>query len=138
MENNSTTLTSLMTALLSDSEKDQRRICRGTSQRECGSQPENEYEENEGYVYELIERTTNSDWEMETTERREEYTYLGKNCRSESPAYEEGIRRTGIGWSAFGINRNRNTNLSLSLQDKVFDKYVLPVLTHDGETWRLT
>ncbi len=44
-----------------------------------------------------------------------------------------------MGWSAFGKqNLVMNNNLPLSLQRKVYNHCILPVITYGSETWRLT
>ncbi len=44
-----------------------------------------------------------------------------------------------MGWSAFGKqNLIMNSNLPLSLKREVYNQCILPVLTYESETWRLT
>ncbi len=69
----------------------------------------------------------------------EEYTYLGQMVSAISTHEKEIRRRIGMGWSAFDKqNLVMNTNLPLSLNGKVYNQCILPVLTYGSETWRLT
>ncbi len=53
--------------------------------------------------------------------------------------HEISFRRIGMGWSAFGKQSLvMNSNLPLSLQRKVYNQCILPVLKCGSEAWRLT
>ncbi len=49
-------------------------------------------------------------------------------------------RRIALGWAAFGKVGNimRSRKASMKIKRKVFNEYVLPVMTYGSETWALT
>ena len=49
-------------------------------------------------------------------------------------------RRITLGWVAFGKVNNimRSRKASMKIKSKVFNEYVLPVMTYGSETWALT
>ncbi len=75
----------------------------------------------------------------EALELVEEYTHLGQIV-SANPEHEKKIRKkTGMGWRASGkYSLVMNSDLPLSLKRKVHNQCILPVLTYEVETWRLT
>ncbi len=71
----------------------------------------------------------------ETLERMEGYihVYLGQAV-SANPAHDSEImRRIREGWSVFGKHGDMNSNLPLLLDGKVYNQYILPVLTYSSE-----
>ena len=49
-------------------------------------------------------------------------------------------RRITLGWAAFNKVDNimRSRKASMQIKEKVFNEYVLPVMTYGSETWALT
>ena len=49
-------------------------------------------------------------------------------------------RRPALGWAAFGKVNNimKNPKASMTTIRKVFNEYILPVMTYGSETWALT
>ena len=49
-------------------------------------------------------------------------------------------RRITLGWAAFNKVNNimRSRKASMQIKKKVFNEYVLPVMTYGSETWALT
>ena len=49
-------------------------------------------------------------------------------------------RRITLGWAAFNKVDNvmRSPKASMQIKKKVFNEYVLPVMTYGSETWALT
>ena len=46
--------------------------------------------------------------------------------------------RSGMGWNALGRQHNiMEINITLTLKRKVYNQYILPVLTYGSETWSL-
>lgn len=68
----------------------------------------------------------------------ESFNYLGHNLHINGNLEVE-IKRIQLTWTAFGkLNYIFKSNIPLSLKKKVFDQYILPVLTYGSETWTLS
>jgi len=74
-----------------------------------------------------------------TIERVKSYVYLGRTITQDGDLLPEVKRRIALGWAAFGkvdnIMRSRNANMKV--KRKVFNEYILPVMTYGSETWAL-
>jgi exonuclease III len=72
-------------------------------------------------------------------EEVDSYVYLGKTVTQDGDLLPEVKRRIALGWAAFGrvdnIMKSRTT--SMKIKQKVFNEYVLPVMTYGSETWAL-
>ena len=70
----------------------------------------------------------------------EEYVYLGKTVSRDGDLMPEIKRRITLGWAAFNKVDNimRSCKASMQIKKKVFNEYVVPVMTYGSETWVLT
>ncbi|CAH1277638.1 MUC4 [Branchiostoma lanceolatum] len=68
------------------------------------------------------------------------YIYLGRKVSQDGSLLPEIKRRITLGWAAFGKVDNimRSRKASITLKRKVFNQYILPVMTYGSETWALT
>ena len=73
-------------------------------------------------------------------EEVEKYVYLGKTVSRDGDLMPEIKRRITLGWAAFNKVDNimRSRKASMQIKKKVFNEYVLPVMTYGSETWALT
>ena len=73
-------------------------------------------------------------------EEVEKYVYLGKTVSRDGDLMSEIKRRITLGWAAFNKVDNimRSRKASMQIKKKVFNEYVLPVMTYGSETWALT
>ena len=73
-------------------------------------------------------------------EEVEKYVYLGKTVSRDGDLMQEIKRRITLGWAAFNKVDNimRSRKASMQIKKKVFNEYVLPVMTYGSETWALT
>ena len=73
-------------------------------------------------------------------EEVEKYVYLGKTVSRDGDLMPEIKRRITLGWAAFNkvdsIMGSRKA--SMQIKKKVFNEYVLPVMTYGSETWAST
>ena len=70
-------------------------------------------------------------------EEVEKYVYLGKTVSRDGDLMPEIRRRITLGWAAFNKVDNimRSRKASMQIKKKVFNEYVLPVMTYGSETW---
>ena len=73
-------------------------------------------------------------------EEVEKYVYLGKTVSRNGDLMPEIKRRITLGWAAFSKidNNMRSRKASMQIMKKVFNEFVLPVMTYGSETWALT
>ena len=69
-------------------------------------------------------------------EEVEKYIYLGKTVSRDGDLMPEIKRRTTLGWAAFNKVDNimRSRKASMQIKKKVFNEYVLPIMTYGSET----
>ena len=73
-------------------------------------------------------------------EEVEKYVSLGKTVSRDGDLMPEIKRCITLGWAAFNKVDNimRSRKASMQIKKKVFNEYVLPVMTYGSETWALT
>ena len=76
----------------------------------------------------------------QTIEEVEKYVYLGKTLTKDGNVMTEIKRRITLGWAAFSnfkdIINNRKT--PMKIKRKIFNEFILPIMTYGCETWALT
>ena len=72
-------------------------------------------------------------------EEVDSYVYLGKTVTNNGDLLPEIKKRICLGWTAFGKVDNimRSRKISMKIKRKVFNEYILPVMTYGCETWAL-
>ena len=72
-------------------------------------------------------------------EEVDSYVYLGKTVTNNGDLLPEIKRRICLSWTAFGKvdNITRSRKISMKIKKKVFNEYILPVMTYGCETWAL-
>ena len=78
--------------------------------------------------------------DSQTIEEVKSCIYLGKVVTKDGDLLPEIKRRIALGWAAFGKVNNimKNPKASMTTKRKVFNKYILPVMTYGSETWAPT
>ena len=74
-----------------------------------------------------------------TIERVKSYVYLGRTITQDGDLLPEVKRRIALKWAAFSKVNNimKSRNADMKIKWKVFNKYILPVMTYGSETWAL-
>ena len=72
-------------------------------------------------------------------EEVENYIYLGKMVTSNGDIMPEIKRRITLGWAAFSkvYDLMRSKKTSIEIKRRIFNEYILPVMTYGSETWSL-
>ena len=75
-----------------------------------------------------------------TIDQVDSYIYLGRKLTQNGDLLPEIKRRIALGWSAFGQVDNimRSKKATMKIKRKVFNEYILPVMTYGSETWALS
>ena len=73
-------------------------------------------------------------------EEVEKYVYLGKTVSWDGDLMPEIKRRITLGWAALNKVDNimKSRKARMQIKKKVFNEYVLPVMTYGSETWAST
>ena len=73
-------------------------------------------------------------------EEVENYIYLGKMVTSNGDIMPEIKRRITLGWAAFSkvYDLMRSKKTSIEIKRRIFNEYILPVMTYGSETWSLS
>ena len=76
--------------------------------------------------------------ENTTLKKVEEYVYLGQMISSNGGLINEIKRRMKLEWVAMGkLRQIFRSRMTLCLKRKLFNEFVLPVMTYESETWTL-
>ena len=73
-------------------------------------------------------------------EEVDSYVYLGKLITKDGNLIPEIKRRITLGWAAFGkvYNIMKSRRATMKFKRKIFNEYILSVMTYGSETWALT
>ena len=71
-----------------------------------------------------------------TTEQVENNIYLGRTIMHNGNLLPA-VKRIKLRWAAFGKVDNMSRSASMTIKEKIFNEYVLLVITYGGETWAL-